>query len=430
MNKRPRATIVLALLFVLPAFSTWALAESVRVEALRELEAAAVAALEKAKPAFTFVKAPQGGSGVSGGSGFAISADGFILTNEHVVAGSREIWVFFCGGRAFRAQAVGHDAQGDLALLKVQSAEPLPFLELSDSDALKTGDRVLALGDPFLIGSEPIFLSQAPPDFEPSASMGIVSAVHRYSDTYNDAIQVDLAVNRGNSGGPLLTLDGKVVGINGKIETRFEVGINTGVGYAIPSNQIQRFLGPLRAAGGGSVLHGAIRGLNVAGRADEKLGLPVTGVEGDSPAARYGFRDGDLILSLGGLPVRTQSRFLGVLGTYPAGHEVEVRVQRGEQEVQLKALLVAAGSPYLGVRLEQLTGDAKGVRITTVEPNGPAQRAGLRAGDVILSLNGEEVVSTPDLARLVRSRSPGDEVTLKVERDGSAVDLKVVVGGR
>src|SRR4029453_12127126 len=111
---------------------------------------------------------------------------------------------------------------------------------------------------PFLLGSKNLFLDVAPPDYEPSASLGIVSALHRFSDSYTDAIQVDVAVNRGNSGGPLLTLDGKVVGINGKIETRFDTGVNTGVGYAIPVSQILRFLEPMKHAGGGIVRHGMV----------------------------------------------------------------------------------------------------------------------------------------------------------------------------
>ena len=216
---------------------------------LRELERQVMQVIEKTAPAFVFIE---------GCSGFLVSADGLILTNEHVVAGKQELTVQLVGGRQLQADVLGHDPGGDLALLKLRDSSGVPALELGDSDALRVGEPVIALGDPFLLGSSSIFLGAAPASYEPSASLGVVSALHRFSDTYFDAVQVDVAVNRGNSGGPLLNLAGKVVGINGKIETRFETGINTGVGYAIPANQIRRFFEPLKGAEGGRVNHGTI----------------------------------------------------------------------------------------------------------------------------------------------------------------------------
>src|SRR5262249_40593501 len=160
-----------------------------------------------------------------------------------------------------------------------------------------------------------------------------------------DAIQVDVAVNRGNSGGPLLTLDGKVMGINGKIETRFEFGINTGVGYAISSNQIQRFLEPLKSAGGNNVRHGTILGLGPAERADGKAGLLVDKVDAGSAAARSGVKAGDLILSIDGLQVLSRTRYHGILGTFPAGQEVGVKLARGSESLEVKVPLVEPGTP-------------------------------------------------------------------------------------
>jgi serine protease Do len=306
----------------------------------------------------------------------------------------------------------------------------LPHLELGDSSLLAVGQPVIALGDPFLIASENLFLDRVPPDYEPSASLGVISALHRYSDTYSDAIQVDVAVNRGNSGGPLLTLDGKVVGINGKIETRFAPGINTGVGYAIPSQQIQRFLEPLKAAGGGRVLHGAIAGLTVAERADDKSGLPIVRVVQGSAAEKAGFREGDLVLKIAGLPVRTETRYLGILSTYPAGEELAFEVARGAESLEIKAFLAAPGKPYLGIRTQAAEAPLNGVQITRITPQSPAERAKLAVGDVIVAFAMVTVASPPDLARLVGEHNAGDVVTLKVLRGKDSIEVSVRLESR
>jgi len=274
-------------------------------------------------------------------------------------------------------------------------------------------------------------LDKPPPDYEPSASLGIVSALHRFSDTYTDAIQVDVAVNRGNSGGPLLTLDGKVVGINGKIVTRFEFGINTGVGYAIPSNQIKRFLEPLKSAGGGVVRHGTIFGLVPAERADGKAGLPVDRVDAGSLAEKAGFKMGDLILTIEGASVRSRTRYHGILGTFPAGREVSVQVARGSESLEVKTPLVEPGSPaFLGLKTSTVDGEGGGLTVIEVEPGAPAERAGVKEKDVILLFDGKKVVLPTELVILLKARAAGDEVTLELLRDGKPMELKVRLGGR
>ncbi len=410
--------------------------EESELDRLRRFEAATVAVVERCRPAFAFIRAIQERDGrpvfgESGGSGFCISPDGLVLTNDHVVAGGNKIIVYLSGGRSYNATVVGRDPQGDVALLKIDDGENLPWLELGDSSAVCVGQQVIAFGDPFLLGRAPV-LSAAPASFEPSVSTGIVSAVHRYSDTYNDAIQVDLAVNRGNSGGPLLTMDGKVIGINGKIETRFVIGVNTGVGYAVPTDQIKRFLEPLKRAGGGIVMHGTIRGVRVGVRADARAGLPVTAVVEGSPAHQAGLRTGDLLVRIGGLPVRTANRYKGVLGTYPAGEEVPIEVDRSGKQVALTAILVAPGRPYLGVHAEKGEDSAKveGVRIREVVPATPAARAGLKPGDVIVAFDGQKVRNTTELAAGIRKHEPGDQVTLSVLRDGKTVEFRVTLIGR
>lgn len=397
--------------------------------ALRGLESRVTAVAAACRPAFVFIKGSQGG-GLSSGSGFCISADGFVLTNHHVIEGARSIQAYMPGGRSFKAEVVGMDPGGDVALLKLEGGGKFPFLELGNSQELKPGQRVLALGDPFLTGSESVFVRGAPANFEPALSMGIVSAVHRYSETYNDAIQVDLAVNRGNSGGPLITLDGKAVGINGKIETRFALGINTGVGYAVPSNQILRFMKHLKSAEGGVVLHGKIEGITVGDRADDKPGLPVVTVRQGSPAALAGFRVGDLLESLGGLPVRTSSRYKGILGTYPAGEGIEVEVLRAGKKVSLKAVLVAGGKARLGIKPRFIESEVEGVGVGSVERSTPAQRAGIKEGDIITMFDGEKVATTTDLKNLMNKHRPGDMVTLSIFRAGKNLEIKVTLEGK
>lgn len=421
---RCRYSFVASLLVGILALVYWrdlAAADSY-LERLRELEKATMRVIEMSKRAFVFI---------GGGSGFCISEDGYILTNDHVVIGEkRPLRVFFSGGKMYEADVIGRDLQGDVALLKVRGAKNLPHLELGDSSKLRVGQRVVALGDPFLLASESIFMRRVPPDYEPSASSGIISALHRYSDTYSDAIQVDLAVNRGNSGGPLLTLDGEVVGINGKIETRFALGINTGVGYAIPSRQVLRFLKPLKSAGGGEVFHGTIRGLQVAERVKDRIGLPVTRVVEDSAADRAGFAEGDLVLTLAGLPVTTSTRFRGILASYPAGEEIAVRIARGEKVLEIAAVLLAPGGPFLGVSTVGAEGDVTGALITRVVPGSPADRAGLESDDVITAFAGKSVSSPTDLAGLIGQKRAGDPVAITVHRDNRNIEMRLRLGSK
>ena len=228
----------------------------------------------------------------------------------------------------------------------------------------------------------------------------------------------------------MITLDGKVVGINGKIETRFALGINTGVGYAVPSNQISRFMKHLEAAEGGAVLHGKIEGLEVGERADEKAGLPVVGVRPGSPAAASGFRVGDLLERLGGLPVRTRSRYKGVLGTYPAGDTVAAEILRAGEKLTLKAVLVAGGKAHLGLIPRAIESDVAGVGVGSVVRSSPAQRAGIKEGDIVTMFDGQPVASTTELKRVMNQRRPGDTVVLKLSRAGEDLELKVTLGGK
>lgn len=309
--------------------------------------------IARAVPSFVFI---------GGGSGVCISRDGWILTNHHVAGPSGRAWtVHFAGGKKYSAKVVGHDPNGDLSLLKVQfkegEAADLPFSELGDSDALKIGRPVFAVGNPFLLGNGkgaqqmPGAPSQDGGNWEPTVTLGVVSALHRFQDWYMDAIHTDCQINPGNSGGPLFTMDGKVVGINGRIGVRFFNRVNTGIGYAIPSNQIRRYLSRLKK--GGRVWHGYIAGIYItdaghpgfenSGRYGD--GVLVIGVDEPSPAQEAGFEVGDMIVEIEGHRIFNSNRLHGVLGTFPQCETVTVKVRRGEKRDQLVELRVWLGDP-------------------------------------------------------------------------------------
>lgn len=272
---------------------------------------------KKVTPAFVFFE---------NGSGVLISEDGWILTNHHVAGpAGKEHKIHITGGKEFNAKVIGYDPLGDISLVKIdEEVKGLPFLELGDSDALKNGDFVIAVGNPFLLGSE---------SWEPTVTFGTITALHRYQDWYMDAVQTDAQINPGNSGGPLITLEGKIIGINGRIAMRFGNRVNTGVGYAIPSNQIRRYLPYLKK--GGRVLHGFIDGITVTeidnptwDMGEYGDGVLVVSTEDPSPAFDAGIRVGDIIIEVDGKRTFNLNRFHGVLGTYPAGETVRIKVKR------------------------------------------------------------------------------------------------------
>jgi S1-C subfamily serine protease len=328
------------------------------------------------RPAFVFIR---------GGSGVVVRPDGLMLTNDHVIEGKRSHPVRLGDGSTFRAQVLGTDPYGDLAVLKLDLPEgtTVPHLELGDSEALAVGDDTLAVGNPFGLG----VLDQAP-----TFTAGIVSALHHTQGTYTECIVTDTEVNPGNSGGPLIDMAGRVVGINGQISTRFGLRSNTGLGFAISARQIALWLPRLEAAGGGEVKHGRIVGLDFAG-SDETLGesVVVADVAEGSPAAEAGFRAGDAILRLDGAPVPNALRLAGLVGIYPEGHESDVVVRRGDAEETLRVRLVAPRRCQIGMRLARPRGDVVVARVASVEEGSPAAAAGLHEGDEIVAVDGKRL---------------------------------------
>ena len=249
---------------------------------------------------------------IGGGAGAIISPDGYIITNNHVVEDHRKAWFVKTGtGKTYRAKVVGRDKKGDLCLLQITpERNNLPFLKLGNSNLLYHGQRVLAMGNPFLYST----------DGSPSVSLGIVSALHCFQDNYGDAIQTDTSLNPGNSGGPLITLQGEIVGICGRIASRFNNRRSSGVGFAITSNQVKNFLPLLKE--GAEIVHGYI---NIDAREYFNQGVLVK----SSPIKVL--KPGDIILKMAHLPIYSLDLFYGKLWTYPANTVIPVTVKRQDQ---------------------------------------------------------------------------------------------------
>ena len=374
------------------------------------------------RPAFVFI---------AGGSGVIVRPDGLMLTNDHVIGPKRSFTVRIGDGRSFRARLLGRDPHGDLAALELElpEGETVPWLPLGDSEALRVGDEVVAVGNPFALG----VLDQSP-----TFTVGIVSALHHTQGTYTECIVTDAELNPGNSGGPLVTMAGEVVGINGQISTRFGLRSNTGLGFAISSRQVRLWLPRLEVAGGDEVRHARLAGLEwePADRTAAESVL-VKDVADGSPAAAAGFRPGDQIVSLDGAAVVNRQRLEGLLGIYPDGQRVSVAVVRDRIEMSLEVMLTAPQRAKLGLSLERARGSDLSARVETVDAGSAAESAGIRPGDTIVAWGGRRLeFSSRDERRafdrsLRTSINVGDILLVTVDRGGEggvpgAAELRLV----
>jgi Do/DeqQ family serine protease len=375
------------------------------------------------------------------GSGVVATADGYILTNHHVIDGAAEIRVELTDGRSFEAELVGSDPPSDLALLKIDG-ENVPTLPLGDSDEVRVGDIVLAVGNPLGIGQ--------------TVTAGIVSAKGRSTGvgdgSYEDFLQTDAPINHGNSGGALVNLDGELVGINSQILS--PGGGNIGIGFAIPANMARHVMSELRTQGRvrraqlGVVIQPVTSELAESFGLEDVTGAIVSDVEDGSPAARSGLERGDVILSFNGQPVTDTNALRNRVAATEPGTDASVVVLRDGREQTLTVTLreapssgqaqnresVEAGRNALGVGVAPLTpelreraglpDDARGVIVQSVNPDSRAASAGIREGDVISEVNRQPVDDVGDL-RAALERAPDRPVLLLVNREGRNVFVTV-----
>lgn len=356
------------------------------------------------------------------GSGFFISADGYLVTNNHVVEGATEITIGTAGGETYPARVIGLDPQTDLALLKVDEDIEFPFVTLEDQPHYRVGDWVVAVGNPFGLGG--------------TATAGIISATGREigNSTYNDFLQIDAPINRGNSGGPTFSLDGKVVGVNSQIFS--PTGGSVGIGFAIPSDVAARVVASLRENGHvsrgwlGVGIQNVTEDIAGAMGLEEHTGAIISSVVAGGPADQAGFEREDVVLAvnddtvensrdltrrIGDLAVGTQVRFRILRD----GHERTLRVELGERpdDTALNQMSSReqeqASVNVFGMSLMPLTDEVRngrgllegtpGLMIDTLDPAGEAARKGLSRGDIILEAGGEPVGSTDELRAAVET---------------------------
>ncbi len=376
------------------------------------------------------------------GSGFIVDPAGYVVTNNHVVGEADSITVKLSDGESYPAKLVGRDEKTDLAVLKVDAPRPLPAVPWGDSDKARVGDWVLAVGNPFGLGG--------------SVTAGIVSARGRdiQSGPFDDFLQLDAPINRGNSGGPSFNADGQVIGINTAIYS--PSGGSVGIGFAIPSNLAKPVVEQLKA--NGKIERGwlGVQIQPLTKELGEGVGLPddkgalVAQVTEDSPAARAGLKAGDVILAVNDKPVVAVKDLTRLIASEKPGQTPTLSVWRDGKAVPLSVTIAQApgaeqvvadagtgpeaakGQPNLGLQLAQLTPEmrqrlgvdakVKGVVITGVRDDSNAAEQGLRAGDVITQVGREQVSSPKQVIEKVKeARTAGQQaVMLLINRgDGS-----------
>jgi serine protease Do len=389
-----------------------------------------------ARPTSAFDVDPFGGGmqyGEGLGTGFFISADGYILTNDHVVGQATAISVALADGREFAGRVVGTDPRTDIALIKVDDKKPFPYVKLGDSDKAEIGEWVVAIGNPF--------------GLDHTVTAGIISAKGRRNVRPSgrrglfDFIQTDASINPGNSGGPLLNLQGEVIGINAAVNAQGQ-----GIGFAIPVNMAKTLLPMLRDHGKvqrsylGVGVQDMTRELAKSLKLPEATGAVITKILPESPAAKAGLKVGDVVVSFEGKPVKDAEDLTWLTSTTPNGKTVSlglsgqrsVRVTLAEmpEESRLaRGKRVAGGgaaAASLGLDVDKVTPDiapqlgldqAQGVVVMSVAASSPAAGALVR-GDVILSVNDRDVNDEETFAKLTARAGSGDSLRMLVIRQG------------
>jgi len=369
------------------------------------------------------------------GSGFMVSDDGYILTNNHVVEKADEITVTLLDKEEFKAKVVGTDPKTDIALIKIDSGKKLPYARLGDSEKLEIGEWVLAIGNPFGLGH--------------TVTAGIVSAKGRIigSGPYDDFIQTDASINPGNSGGPLFNLKGEVVGINTAI-----IQGGQGIGFATPIHLAKSVLGQLKEKG--KVTRGWLgvyiqrltpemaESLNVPG----KKGALVADVTKDGPAEKAGIRSGDVIVAFNGKEIADEHELPQAVATTKPGKKVDVKIIRDGKQQTVPVTIAEmegesaqkAGKPDLtkglGLTVQDITPEVarhfdvenrNGVLVSAVESGSPAEDAGFQEGDIIRQINRQPVKDTAAFQKVMKSLKGEKTILFLVERGDARIFLAV-----
>lgn len=360
------------------------------------------------------------------GSGFIISEDGYILTNEHVVKGAAEIRIKLSDQRTYDGRVIGSDPRTDVAVLKIEAPEKLPTVVLGDSDALKVGQWALAIGNPF--------------GLDRTLTVGVISATGRANvgiEDYEDFIQTDASINPGNSGGPLLNIYGEVTGINTAI-----VASGQGIGFAIPINLARLIAHQLIEKGEvtrgwlGVSIQPLTPELAESFGLDKVAGALVNQVLDGSPAEKAGVKRGDVLLTYNGKPVRGVRELQLLVASTPAGSKVELVVLRQGKQLTLPVNIDAQAVPQaasaapesqepgqgLGLTVVPTTG-GKGVQVEAVERTSAAAAAGVRPGDVILAIDQREVNNPAAFRQAVETARKKKNVVLLVRRGENVLFL-------
>ncbi|MCV2533072.1 serine endoprotease DegP [Enterobacter wuhouensis] len=371
----------------------------------------------------------QGGGGqqqkfMALGSGVIIdAAKGYVVTNNHVVDNASTIKVQLSDGRKFDAKVVGKDPRSDIALIQIQDPKNLTAIKLADSDALRVGDYTVAIGNPFGLGE--------------TVTSGIVSALGRSglnAENYENFIQTDAAINRGNSGGALVNLNGELIGINTAILA--PDGGNIGIGFAIPSNMVKNLTAQMVQYG--QVKRGelGIMGTELnselakAMKVDAQRGAFVSQVMPNSSAAKAGIKAGDVITSLNGKPISSFAALRAEVGSMPIGSKVTLGLLRDGKPVNVSLELqqssqnqVDSSTIFSGIEGAEMSnkGADKGVVVNNVKANSPAARIGLKKGDVIMGANQQPVKNIAELRKILDSKPT--VLALNIQRGDTSIYL-------
>jgi serine protease Do len=378
----------------------------------------------------------------SRGSGFFITADGYLVTNNHVVENAEKVSVKTLDETEYEAEVIGTDPDTDLALVKVDKKN-LPFIALGDSASCRPGEWVLAIGNPL--------------SFEHTVTAGIISAKGRQllgGPTYQNFIQTDAAINPGNSGGPLVNMQGEVIGINAMISTT--TGGSIGIGFAIPSDLAKKVVKQLREKGrvvrgylGVRGIYPVDEGIRKSLNIDVKQGAMVQEVESGTPADKAGMKPYDVVVEVDGKPVKDHNDLLIKIADIEPGTTIDVKVVRkGGEEKILKVKIAERESTDegqepatstdkdIGFKVRELTSrlasrlgyqTEEGLVITEVTRYSEAQRKGIQRGDIILEANQTKMETVKDLENILKKAKKGDAVMLLLRREGNGRSTDYIV---